>query len=568
MIAETSSQMMVVWHIVWILVVIGWIIFPVYMLLGPKRMPGYKKVLLGIVFGLEGGAIGFLLTIGLIVVLADWESGLWKQGWLFLTGGVVFFGLAFWLWWKRFSEPKITSLKLKPGMDIDKFLERYGRTRKKDGKPVLQIELVEEKAAAGIERIRELGARGDRPGAEQVLEELRKSGDMAGLQALLIQDRDKQGDDLVDRNKEIAAVAYMRGDNEAAIQAFEEILTLKPDDVFALGYRGHIHEYRGEQTQAQGCYERMLELGEKTHTQEWEAAAYGDIGGMYQGRGEMAEAETKFQKELTLSEKLGWLEGMASSYSNLMYIFYVKKELAGAKKMLGRWLETEKRLGRLEGIASAYWYRAEMYRRWDYLSRAEKIFCKALKTNHKLGLLGGVVQACSYLGEIYRKRGYPAEAEKMHRHALEINQKLGRLQGVATQYGHLGVIYQIEGNLDEAEKMHQKSLELYEKLERPMDIAGQYGFLGVVYQIKKDLAEADTMFRKALEIYTKLGLPVKMAYTYWILGVICQTKEDLEGARKWWQKALSLFKQKGMSREIKMVRDLLDELDKKEIAAT
>ena len=66
-----------IWNMVWILVLIGWLILPCYGLLGPKKLYGYKKVLLVIVFGLEGGVFGFFLTFSLLVVLAEWDSAFW-----------------------------------------------------------------------------------------------------------------------------------------------------------------------------------------------------------------------------------------------------------------------------------------------------------------------------------------------------------------------------------------------------------------------------------------------------------------------------------------------------------
>jgi len=208
--------------------------------------------------------------------------------------------------------------------------------------------------AKSVERIEKLKAEGNRPDAEKALEELRESGDMMRLQELLIKDRDKHRDALIQRNREIAAVAFLRGDINIATEAVNEILKELPDDMFALNQMGHIHHLRGQLNEAEDCYRRLLQLGRERGNQEVQAWGLGNLGIIYGTRIELDKAEKMFNKVLKIEEKLGRLDSIARAYGNLGVIYKTKGDLDKAKDMHKKSLEINKKLGCLEGMAAEY----------------------------------------------------------------------------------------------------------------------------------------------------------------------------------------------------------------------
>ena len=161
-------------------------------------------------------------------------------------------------------------------------------------------------------RVAELERQGVK-GAEGVIEELQKSGDVSRLLAVLEKDRDVHKDELIQRNREIAAVAYLKGDIEKAREAVEEILKLKPDDLYALSQRGNIHRLRGKLKEAESDYNRVLELATETGNNRDRAAALNNLGLVYFTRGDLDKAEEMHLKSLEIDKKLGWKVGMADS---------------------------------------------------------------------------------------------------------------------------------------------------------------------------------------------------------------------------------------------------------------
>ncbi len=119
------------------------------------------------------------------------------------------------------------------GLDSEVLLARIIELAEAKGRDAEQMEDLKEDLAKAVERIKRLGAEGNRPDATGALEEVRESGDTARLQEVLIKDKNERRDGLVERNREIAAVAYLRGDMEVASGAVDEILEAMPETPIA-----------------------------------------------------------------------------------------------------------------------------------------------------------------------------------------------------------------------------------------------------------------------------------------------------------------------------------------------
>ena len=214
------------------------------------------------------------------------------------------------------------------GLVLDKAIgEAAARGRAEE-----KVDQLEKQFAEAIERIRQLEAEGNRPDAEQALQQLRESKDTEKLQGLLIEDRDRKRNDLVQRNYEISAVAYLRGDIEVAKTAVDEILKLRPNDLVALTRTGHIYRLHGELAEAEGAHRRVLELAKEQKDESWKAAALGNLGIVYKTRGELDKAEEMYEKSLEISEKLGVAEATANQYGNLGIVYEKRGDVEKARE--------------------------------------------------------------------------------------------------------------------------------------------------------------------------------------------------------------------------------------------
>ena len=313
------------------------------------------------------------------------------------------------------------------GVDAELILERVIKEAEAKGRAELQEEQLKEQLAKAVERIKKLEAEGNRPDAEKALEELRQSGDMKLLQKLLIKDRDEHRDVLIRRNREIAAVAYLRGDIDIANEAVNEILKELPDDLFALKQRGNIHRLWGDSKEAEVCYRRVLQLSRDVSDEAVEAAALGNLAMIYMEKGELDKAEEMCLQSLEISERGGMMGLTASQYGNLGAIYLTRGELDKAEKMFRDGLKIDEKLGRLEGITAMY----------------------------------------SNLGLIYQRRGERDKAKEMYLKSLEIAEKLDYKEIMAALYSNLGSVYRQRGDIQKAKEYWEKALGLYKRIGMP-----------------------------------------------------------------------------------------------------
>ncbi len=382
-----------------------------------------------------------------------------------------------------------------------------------------------EQLRAALDRAGTKAAAGD-PAARAAIDEAHKSGDVARLQAVLIAEADRQeklvrdsAADYLALCREIAVVAFLRGDIDEARERLHAVLRLVPDDLDATTRLGHVHRLRGEWAEAEHSYRKVLQFAPTDMNTL--AVAYLNLGIVLRKRGDLDGAEGMHRKALQIEEKLGRPTGMADTYGNLGIVLDKRGDLDGAEAMHRKALEINKKLGRPEGMA------------------------------------------CNYgnLGLLLETRGDLDGAEAMHRKSLEIEEKLGRPLGMASDYGNLGIVLKKRGDLDGAEAMYRKALQINEKLGRPEGMAIQYGNLGGVFEKRGDLDGAEAMYRKALEINEKLGRPEGMADTYANLGRVLENRGHLDGARELWTKARDLFQKIGMPHMVEKVQGWLDELE-------
>ncbi len=144
---------------------------------------------------------------------------------------------------------------------------------------------------------------------------------------------DRANDDLIQRNRELAAVAFLRGEITVAAEAIDGLLRLDPEDLDALNRRGHIRHLRGDLDGARDDYEKVFRIASAGDDEGWQAVANCNLGVIYLTRGELVEAEKWHRKSLAIHERLGRQEGMAAAYGNLGLIYQTRGNVAQARDL-------------------------------------------------------------------------------------------------------------------------------------------------------------------------------------------------------------------------------------------
>ncbi|MFA5783776.1 MAG: tetratricopeptide repeat protein, partial [Phycisphaerae bacterium] len=315
------------------------------------------------------------------------------------------------------SDNAQVSVKNTHGLEPNQLFHEYALAHQTIGQQKYQIDQltfenreIKEQYDKTVKRIEELEIKGNNDAAE-ALKQLRQTGNTEKLLALLIKERNRNQNAFIELNREIAAVAFLRGDIAIANYAVDQILKLDPNDLFALNQQGRIHRLKGQLNDAEESYQRVFEIAEKEDHFQAQAAALGNLGIVYQTRGALDKAEEMFKKALEIDEQMGNKEGMAADYGNLGIVYRTRGKLDNAEEMHKKALDIFIQIGSLEGQANQY----------------------------------------GNLGLVYETRGDLTNAEENYRKALDIDTQMANKQGMAKDYGNLGNVYQTRGDLTNAE---------------------------------------------------------------------------------------------------------------------
>lgn len=231
------------------------------------------------------------------------------------------------------------------GIDAKDVLSEVIKEAERKGQADEQINQLRGELAKAIERVRQLETQGNRPDVTEALDEVRKTGDTSRLLELLIKERDKYRDGLIQRNNEIAAVAFLRGDIDVALAATDEVLRLQPNDLISLNQRGHICQLRGNLDEAEKAYLRVQELALAANDAKWQAIAMGNLGMIYQTKGQLDEAEEMHNKALEIGERIGLQEVIARQHDNLGALYQKRGDKKKAREYWEKALAIFKKIG-------------------------------------------------------------------------------------------------------------------------------------------------------------------------------------------------------------------------------
>jgi len=117
-------------------------------------------------------------------------------------------------------------------------------------------------------------------------------------------DNNEDLSDLTKLNRAIALVACMANEPSIARDAIEEALILAPGDSNLLVWKGNLHLFEEELTEASITYERAINVAKKAGNRQALAAAYKGIALARMRMKRTVEAEANLKKALPLYEAL------------------------------------------------------------------------------------------------------------------------------------------------------------------------------------------------------------------------------------------------------------------------
>jgi len=476
-----------------------------------RKIHIWQERLLAFICAISSGLFAFFFT-GRIFLAIEYELPQKATLTIQATGGLAIFVLVLFWWFKASASPTSKIPSIPPNPTDEKLISALVSQSEVKGQLQFEINGLKRQLSKAIERIKELEAKGQYKQAYQAIEDVRKSGDMAKLQSLLIEDRDRHQNEMIQRNREIAAVAYLRGNIDVAENAIDEILKCLPDDPFAINQKGHINRTLGKLKAAHNSFSRMLNAAVERGDKISESVALSNLGSIYMTQNKIGEAEELYCKALEISMDQKDVEGQAYDYCNVARIYRERKEFQKAIDFFRKSLKLSKITKDQHLQAAILGNIGICYESLGNLSVAEKMYSKALGMEKEIGFKRAIADTLHCLGSLYLTQNRLTDAITTLKKSLETAKAMGYKSCMSKAYTGLGLTYLGLREINEAKKMHKESLKIESELNSKEGMARQYFNLGVLYSEQGDIKTAKESTAKAYILYQDIGKPEMAEY--------------------------------------------------------
>ena len=173
---------------------------------------------------------------------------------------------------------------------------------------------------------------------------------------------------------------------------------------------------------------------------------------------------------------------------------------------------------------------------------------QALDIRRRLGQKKGIADSLSMIALTYDGLGKSDLALKNYDEALHIYRDIGDKQDTGGVLLNLGQFYDDRGKYDEALKLLQESLQIQTDLHNPNNEALCLNNIGNTYLFKSDYGNARLYFQRALELREKINVPGDIALTVHNLAEISTNTGQYEQALAQYMRALQLYRDAGDKR--------------------
>jgi len=170
---------------------------------------------------------------------------------------------------------------------------------------------------------------------------------------------------------------------------------------------------------------------------------------------------------------------------------------------------------------------------------------ESLEIRTKLGLKKGIADSLQMIGSIYDGTGKSDLALKNYNQALAIRREIGDKQGTANVLSDLGDFYREHGKYDDALRLFKESLGSQIEIHNDQMQGQVLNNIGNTYFSKSDYENARTYYERALQVREKLKVPSDIADTLNNLADTSMRTGQFEQAQDQYLRVLDLRRSSG-----------------------
>ena len=335
----------------------------------------------------------------------------------------------------------------------------------------------------------------------------------------------------------LANHARIVNDNKKAIESYQNLVKVSPDDIAVRFELARLYEDTGSFDLARDNYAQVLRQDPKY----LEALlAMGRVEVMH---GNPRGALDYLNRALSLAvelendqEKSRILHAIGISYS-------VLNKPDEALRYYQESLAIRRRLGLKSGIAASLVQIAQIDRILAKPDAALASYKEALQLLREIGDKKNIGATLINFGTFYKDRGEYDQALELYKEALQIEREIGNQSSEALCLNNIGTSYLEKGQYDDALIYFQQALQLREKSKIPGDIAQTLHNLAEANTNMGQYEQALAQYFRALELLRGVGNKRRAAIESYSMGTLFEYQGRYGAAVNAKEEALKTFRE-------------------------
>jgi len=334
-----------------------------------------------------------------------------------------------------------------------------------------------------------------------------------------------------------ANYAQVTNDYRKAIESYENLEKVSPDDTDAHFHLGELYESTGAFDKARAELGKVLASDPK-HGQALLAS----------GRVEIRSNNPKgsldyLNRGLTLAVQLDNADGKATILNAIGAAYEQLDKPEEALRNYQESLGIKQRIGQKAGVALTLGNIARVQATMGKPEEAYKSYVEAVKLQREIGDKKGLGITLINFGELYRDRSRYDDALKAYKESLQIQRDIGDENRQAICLNNIGLVYLSKGQPSDALTYHERALELRKKANIPSEVGETLHNLGDASLKAGDYSQSLDYHLKALELFRSSGDKSGAAIQSYSMGTIFEYQGRYGAALKSKEEAVKTFRE-------------------------
>jgi tetratricopeptide (TPR) repeat protein/predicted Ser/Thr protein kinase len=331
--------------------------------------------------------------------------------------------------------------------------------------------------------------------------------------------------------------AQVSNDNRKAIESYENLEKVSPDDVDVHFHLGGLYETTGAYEKARAELAKVLASDPK-HVDALLAA----------GRVEIRSKNPKgsldyLNQALSLAVQLDNPDGKATILNAIGAAYEQLNKPEDALRNYEESLTIKRGLGQKPGIALTLGNMARVQASLGKPEEAYKSYQGAVKIQREIGDKKGLGVTLIGLGGFYKAREQYDEALTIYKESLQIQRDVGNENNQALCLNNIGNVYLAKGQPSDALTYYERALELRKKANIPSQVGETLHNLAEASLKSGDYGQSLDYHLKALELFRSSGDKRGAAIQSYSMGTIFEYQGRYGAALKSKEEALKTFRE-------------------------